>query len=251
MIGLRVQSPRGGTPHPPRTPRAGAVGAETHRARAVLLRAAVLAAVLATGLLSAGCGGAGWTHFRPAGESQAAGAGWIAQRTYRLPTGKPAVTVRLAARGRTETGEKGVASATLHVRIEIHNEGEKAFTLRPAEMRLLDDEGHAAGGADAYAGRNRTGALTVAGGADATYELVFALPAETDLADLGSVRLRWPYTCGGAEHTVTTKFVRIEEVHYYRPGYYHHPYYYDPWYYNHWYGPWPRGRFGVGYYHGW
>jgi len=209
-----------------------------------------LTLALAALLLSSGCGGANWTHFRPAGESQAAGAGWIAQRTYRLPTEKPAVTVRLAARGRTETGEQGVTFAALHVRARVENGGEKGFTLRPARMRLLDDEGNAITGAEAYAGRNRTGAITVAGGADATYELVFDLPAETDLADLGSVRLRWPYTYGGAEHTVTTKFVRIEEVYYYRPGYYR-PYYHDPWYDPYWYGPWRRSRFGVGYYHGW
>jgi len=201
-------------------------------------------------LPAGGCGGVSWTHFRPAGEHEAAGADWVARRTYRLPPEKPAVTVRLAARGRTETGEKGVAFAALHIRLRIENGSEKGFTLRPADMCLLDDEGHTVRGAEAYAGRSRTGAITVAGGADATYELVFDLPAEIDLANLGSFRLRWPYVYGGKKHTVTTKFVRLEEVYYYRPGYYR-PYYYDPWYDPYWHGPWPRGRFGVGYYHGW
>jgi len=211
---------------------------------------AATALALAAAVLAGGCSGVSWTHFRPAGKYAAAGADWVAQRTYRLPPDKPAVTVRLAARGRTETGEKGVTFAALHVRVGIENGGEKGFTLRPDEMRLLDDEGRTVAGAEAYAGRRRTGAITVAGGAKATYELVFDLPAETSLADLGSVRVRWPYACGDAEHTVTTKFVRIEEVYYYRPGYYR-PYYYDPWYEPYWYGPWPRHRFGVGYYHGW
>jgi len=208
------------------------------------------ALALAAGLLAAGCGGVNWTHFRPAGDYQPTGADWVAQCTYRLPPEKPAVTVRLAARGRTDTNEEGVSFSALHVRVGIDNAGEKALTLRPADVRLLDDEGHAAGGAEAYAGRNRTGTITVAGGADATYELVFDLPPETDLADLGSVRIRWPYVYDGGEETVTTKFLRIEQVYYYRPGPYH-PYYYDPWYYDHWHGPYPRHRFGYGFHHGW
>jgi len=209
-----------------------------------------MAAVLAAGLLAAGCGGVSWTHFRPAGESQAAGAGWVAQRTYRLPPGEAKVEVRLAARGRTDTNEKGVQYDALHVRLAIRNRSEHGFALTPKAARLLDDEGHTITGAEAYAGRSRTGAITVAGGAEATYELVFDLPAETRLADLGSVRLRLPYRWGEKRHEVAAKFLRIEEVYYYRPGYYH-PYYYDPWYDDYWYGPWPRGRFGVGYYHGW
>jgi len=206
--------------------------------------------VLAAGLLAAGCGGASYTHFRPAGDYDAAGTDWVAQRTYRVPPEKAAVTVRLAARGQTDTNDRGVEFATLHVRVGIDNSGEKAFTLKTADIRLLDDEGHAAGGADAYAGRNRAGTITVAGGVDATYELVFDLPPETQLKDLGSVRLRWPYVYGDAEHTVTTKFLRIENVHYYRPSYYR-PYYHDPWYDPYWYGPYPRHHFGYGYYHGW
>jgi len=212
--------------------------------------AGVLMVALALALLAAGCGGASYTHFRPAGEYEASGADWIAQRTYRVPTGKEAVTVRLAARGQTDTNDRGVTFAALHVRIAIENSGDKGFTLRLADIRLLDDEGNAVTGAEAYAGRDRTGAITVAGGVSATYELVFDLPPEASLSDLGSFRLQWPYVYDGNEHAMTTKFVRIEDVYYYRPGYYH-PYYYDPWYYDYWYGPYPRSRFGVGYYHGW
>ncbi|MFO8012770.1 MAG: hypothetical protein R6X20_05625 [Phycisphaerae bacterium] len=210
----------------------------------------ILPAALAAGLLAAGCGGVSYTHFRPAGDYDAAGTDWVAQRTYQVPPGTPAVTVRLAARGQTDTNDRGVEFATLHVRIGIENGGEKAITLKPADMRLLDDEGNAVTGADAYAGREPAGAITVAGGASATYELVFDLPPGTRLADLGSVRLKWPYVYDGDEHVVTTKFVRIEEVHYYRPSYYR-PYYYDPWYHPYWYGPYPRHHFGYGYYHGW
>ena len=212
--------------------------------------AAVLTIALAAALSAAGCGGAAYTHFRPAGDYKAAGTGWVAQRTYNVPPDTRAVTVRLAARGQTDTNDRGVEFATLHVRVDIENTGEKGFTLKTKEIRLLDDEGNAAGGADAYAGREPAGAITVAGGASATYELVFDLPATTNLKDLGSVRLKWPYVYDGAEHTVTTKFVRIEEVHYYRPTY-RGPYYYDPWYEPYWYGPYPRHHFGYGYYHGW
>jgi hypothetical protein len=211
---------------------------------------AVLTIALAAALSAAGCGGVSYTHFRPAGDYEAAGTDWVAQRTYAVPPGRSAVTVRLAARGQTDTNDRGVEFATLHVRIAIENTGEKGFTLKPSEMRLLDDEGRAVSGADAYAGREPAGAITVAGGASATYELVFDLPATTNLKDLGSVRLKWPYVYGGAEHSVTTKFVRIEEVHYYRPTY-RGPYYYDPWYDPYWYGPYPRHHFGYGYYHGW
>lgn len=212
---------------------------------------AILIIILAAGCLAAGCGGAAYTHFRPAGDYEAAGTGWVAQRTYNVPPDTRAVTVRLAARGQTDTNDRGVEFAALHVRVGIENTGEKGLTLKTKDIRLLDDEGNAAGGADAYAGRDRAGAITVAGGASATYELVFDLPPETRLSDLGSVRLEWPYVYDGTERTVTTKFLRIEEVHYYRPGYHRRPYYYDPWYDPYWYGPYPRHRFGYGYYHGW
>jgi len=219
------------------------------RRRSLAALAAVLAATLA-----AGCGGASYTHFRPAGDYQGAGADWVAKRVYHLPPGRQQVEVHLAARGRTDTTDKGVAFETLNVRLTIKNKGDNAFTLTPADIGLLDDEGNTLTGAEAYAGRNRTGTITVAGGAQATYELVFDLPPETHLADLGSVRIRWPYTCDAQTHTVTTKFLRIEEVYYYRPGYYYPygpPYHYDPWYYDYWYGPGWRPGFGSGYFHHW
>jgi len=213
-----------------------------------------VALAVAAGLV-AGCNGVSYTHFRPADNYRSAGADWLAKRVYTLPPGERQVEVHLAARGRTATNDKGVEFETLNVRLTIKNKGEKALTLTPADIRLLDDEGNTLTGAEAYAGRNRTGTITVAGGADATYELVFDLPPETDLSALGSVRVRWPYTYDDQTRTVTTKFLRIEEVYYYRPSYYYpygpSPYYHDPWYYDYWYGPGWRSRFGGGYYHYW
>jgi len=217
-------------------------------------RLARVAVGLALLLAAAGCGGANYTYFRPAGDYQAAGSDWIAQRAYRLPPDAGTVTVEIAARGRTAANEKGVTYESLNVRFRIENRGEAAFTLKPAAVRLLDDEGRRMTGAEAYAGRDRTEAITVAGGADATYELVFDLPGGTELKNLGSVRLEWPYQVGDTPDTVTTKFLRIEDVYYYTPGYYYpyHPYYYhDPWYHDYWYGPRPRHRFGGGFYGRW
>jgi len=217
--------------------------------------AAVLALALAA--TAAGCGGTRFTHFRPAGDYQAAGTGWVAKRIYTLPPETGQVKVEIAARGRTATNDKGVEYESLNVRFRIANRGEAAFTLKPADVRLLDDEGHRVQGAEGYAGRDRTGAITVAGGADATYELVFDLPTGTDLKNLGSVRIQWPYQVGDTRDTVTTKFLRIEDVYYYTPGYYYpyHPYYpyyyHDPWYYDYWYGPFPRHRVGAGFYGRW
>lgn len=210
-----------------------------------------LALVLAT--VAAGCGGTNFTYFRPAGDYQAAGSGWIAKRTYTLPPDTGKVTVEIAARGRTATNEKGVEYESLNVRFRVENRGEAAFTLKPGAVRLLDDEGRQIRGAEAYAGRNRTGAITVAGGTDAAYELVFDLPGGIELKNLGSIRVQWPYQAGETEDTVTTKFLRIEDVYYYTPAYYPYPpyYYHDPWYYDYWYGPWPRHRFGAGFHHHW
>jgi len=208
-----------------------------------------LTALLALAATAAGCGGTHYTHFRPAGDYQAAGSNWIAKRTYTLPPQTGKVKVEIAARGQTSTNDKGVEYALLNVRFRIENRGEEAFTLKPADVRLLDDEGRRVQGAEAYAGRNPTGTITVAGGTDATYELVFDLPSGTDLEDLGSVRVQWPYQVGDTKATLTTKFLRIEDVYFYAPGCY--PYYYNAPWYDYWYGPGPRYRVWAGYYHGW
>ena len=210
-----------------------------------------LLVAVAAALAATGCSTARYTHFRPAGEFQGAGANWVAKRVYDLPPGSNEVKVQIAARGRTDENERGIAYDTLHVRLEIANGGQSAFTLDPAAVKLLDDEGRAVEGAEAYAGRNRTGTITIAGGAGATYELVLDLPGSARLEDVGSLRLAWSYRYGDKTHEVTTKFIKIEQVNYYYP-YYYPPYYdYDPWYYHPGYGPWGRRRFGFGYYHGW
>jgi len=214
-------------------------------------RTAPLLLILAAALGGAGCASGRYTHFRPAGEYQGAGTGWVAKRVYDLPPGSREVKVRIAARGRSDENERGVTYETLHVRLEIDNGGTSAFTLDPAAVRLLDDEGRAVEGAEAYAGRNRTGTITIAAGASAVYDLVLDLPAAAPLADVGSLRLVWPYRYGETAQEVTTKFIKIDEVNYYYP-YHYAPYpYYDPWFYDPWYGPWGRRRIGIGYYHGW
>ncbi len=209
-------------------------------------RAAGLLVMLAAALAATGCSSARYTYFRPAGEYQAAGASWVAKRTYDLPPGTREVKVHVAARGRSQENERGVAYDTLHVRLEIENGGQAAFTLDPAAVKLLDDEGRVVEGAEAYAGRNRTGTITIAAGASAVYELVLDLPADARLQDIGSLRLAWPYRYGDKTQEVTTKFIKIDQVNYYYPDYHPAYYHYDPRY-----GPWGRRRFGSGYYRGW
>ena len=212
---------------------------------------AVLLVTLAAALAATGCSSARYTYFRPAGEYEGAGANWVAKRVYGLPPGTREAKVQIAARGRSNENERGVAFDTLHVRLEIENGGQAAFTLDPADIRLLDDEGRAVEGAEAYAGRNRTGTITIAGGAGAAYDLVLDLPGSARLQDVGSLRLAWPYRYGDKAYEVTTKFIKIDQVNYYYP-YQYPPYpYYDPWLHDPWYGPWGRRRIGVGYYHGW
>jgi hypothetical protein len=225
------------------TPMDGAVGGGQRRTAGLLM---VLAALATTG-----CTSARHVYFRPAGEYQGAGADWVAKRVYSLPPGSREVKVQIAARGKTDENDRGVTFDTLHVRLEIENGGQSAFTLDPATVRLLDDEGRAVEGAEAYAGRNRTGTITIAAGAGAAYDLVLDLPGSARLQDVGSLRLAWPYRYGDKAQQVTTKFIKIEQVNYYYP-YHYPPYgYYDPWFYDPWYGPWGRRRSGFGYYHGW
>lgn len=205
--------------------------------------------LLAAAMASAGCGGESYVHFRPAGDFKAAGAGWIAKIAYDLPPESREVKVEVSARGATATNERGVAYERLNVRFSIRNGGAAAFALDPAEVKFLDDEDRQVAGAEAYAGRNRTGAFSIAGGAEGTYELVFDLPGDVQLTRLGSVRVAWPYRYGGKAYQVVTKFIRIEEVNYYYPAYYP----YDPGYSDPWYGPypppWPHRHFhgGFGY----
>lgn len=214
-------------------------------------RAAGLLVMFAAALAATGCASGQYVYFRPAGEYQGAGANWVAKRVYGLPPGTREVKVQIAARGRSEENERGVMYDTLHVRLEIENGGKSAFTLDPAAVKLLDDEERAVEGAEAYAGRNRTGTITIAAGAGAAYELVLDLPADARLQDIGSLRLAWPYRYGDKVYEVTTKFIKIDQVNYYYPDYHPAYYRYDPWYYDPWYGPWGRRRLGMGYYHGW
>jgi len=210
-----------------------------------------LPAILAAALAATGCASARHTYFRPAGDYQGAGANWVAKQVYRLPPGSEGVEVQIAARGTSNENERGVVYDTLHVRMEIENRGKSAFTLDPAAVKLLDDEGRAVEGAEAYAGRNRTGTITIAAGAGATYELVIDLPGSVRLQDVGSLRLAWPYRYGEQTYEVTTKFIKIDQVNYYYPHYHPAYPYYDPWFHDPWYGPWGRRRIGIGYYHGW
>ncbi|HUU10757.1 MAG TPA: hypothetical protein VM431_09480 [Phycisphaerae bacterium] len=206
----------------------------------------LLLAALASAPALTGCTTAQHVYFRPSGAYQSAGSDWLAKRTYNLPPGSKDVRVEVAARGRIDTNERGVVYDSLHVRLGVENGGESAFSLDPAAVRLLDDEGGVVAGAEAYAGRNRTGKITIAAGAHAAYELVFDLPATIRLENLGSLRVAWPYRYGDKDDTVTTKFIKVEEVNYYYPRPYP-----DPWYYDPWSSPWGHRHMGAGYYHGW
>lgn len=222
------------------------------RRRLALRRRVLAAAVLAAAALAgAGCGGPTYVYFRPAENVRGAGAGWVAKAVYDLPPESRQVAVEVSARGTVETPEGGTTRERLSVLLAVRNRGEASFALDPAQVRLLDDEGRELAGAQAYAGRNRTGAIAIAGGAEAAYELVFDLPATIRFDRLGSVRIAWPYRYGDKAYEGATKFICIDEVNYYYPT----PYYYDPWYGDPWYGPhrrpWPRHRVGIGFSGGW
>jgi hypothetical protein len=203
----------------------------------------------ALALSATGCGPE-YVYFRPAENPQAASPGWIAQGRYNLPPGTMSVAAEISARGIIEKQKHEEERRTMEVRFSVRNRGPAPWTLDPATVKIVDDEGRATVGVRAYLNKTPVGPVTVGGGARATFTLVFDVPADVRFESLGSLRVIWPYRYGDSALEVSTKFVRIEEVTYYYPDYYYYPpyygpypyppygpYYQDPWYYDPWYGP--------------
>jgi len=215
--------------------------------RSVVLGLTVLA-------LAAGCGPE-YIHFRPAESPEAASSGWLAKGTFQVPPGLRVVAVDLAMRGTTGESDRGVAYEALHVRLEADNHGSADFSLDPATVRVIDDDGRTQVGAEAYRGKTRLAAIHLHPGDSEVYELIFDLPAGTRFERLGSVRLVWPYRYGDKAFEATAKFIKVDEVYYYTPyradPYYYYGPYYDPWYPYYPYHGWPGwyGGFHGGYYH--
>lgn len=213
------------------------------------------ALVALAAVVTGGCGRTEYVAFRPAVAPVPAAPEWIAEGHIQVPPESPAVDVGLSGRGVIDEHKSGALEQRFLVRMQVTNHGDKPFQLAPGAASLLDDDGREAVGAEVESGGPRSGTLEVAPGRTATYELIMNLPSGARFETVGSLRLRWPYRYGDADHKAETKFLKIEQVHYYRPGYYdpwYYPYYgpyYYPYYYGE-YGPAWHWRFGFGYSHG-
>jgi hypothetical protein len=185
-------------------------------------------------ILAGGCGQE-YVNFMPAVSPQAAAPGWVAKGQYRLPPGVGAVTVDLSARGEIVRGKQDVEAEEVDIHVTIRNRGPSAFTLDPAAVRLVDDEGRAVFGATGYRGKAETGAIQVAGGANDAVVLVFQLPPNIRFATMGSFQFIWPCRYGDRAFETRTKFIKVEDVYYNYPGY-SYPGYYYPYYYPYHYG---------------
>ncbi|MCX5677094.1 MAG: hypothetical protein NTX87_19065 [Planctomycetota bacterium] len=217
----------------------------------------------ALALAASGCGPE-YIYFRPAENPQGASPGWIAQGKYNLPPDTQSAEVEISARGVIEKPKKAEERRMMEVRFSVRNRGPAPWTLEPATVRIIDDEDRVMVGARAYRDKNPVGTLSVGQGTQATFLLVFDMPAGANFEAIGSLHIIWPYKYGDKAFTVNTKFVRIEEVTYYYPDYYGYPYYppyygpypygpygpyspYGPYYYDPWlYGPGPYGYPGYG-----
>jgi len=218
-------------------------------------------------LLAAGCGPE-YVYFRPAQNPEGASPGWVAQGKYNLPPGTQSVEAEISVRGVIEKQKNAEPRRLLEVRFTARNRGPSPWTLDPATVKVIDDEGRATVGARAYLNKESVGTITVGGGNRTAFLLVFVMPPNMRFESIGSLRVIWPYRYADKPYEVATKFVRIEEVAYYYPDYYYGypyyppsygpypyppfgPYYYDPWYYDPWYGPYYgyRGYRGYGRHH--
>jgi len=224
------------------------------RVKRSVVRASGWAMILgALVLVVAGCGPE-YIYFRPAENPEGASPGWVAQGKYDLPPGTQSAEVEISARGVIEKEKNGEGNKRiLEVRFSVRNRGAAPWTLEPATVRVIDDEGRVIVGARAYRDKNPVGTLMTGGGMRTTFLLVFDMPNEISFKAIGSLRVVWPYKYGDKAFVVNTKFVRIEEVTYYYPDYYGYPYGpypYGPPYYGP-YGPYAYPPYGPYYYDPW
>jgi hypothetical protein len=224
------------------------------RVKRNVARASGYTLLLATlALVASGCGPE-YVYFRPAENPQGASPGWIAQGKYNVPPDTQSAEVEISVRGVIEQHKKAEEKRMMEVRFSVRNRGPAPWTLEPATVRIIDDEDRVMVGARAYRDKNPVGTLSVGGGMQATFLLMFDMPAGADFEAIGSLRVIWPYKYGDKAFAVNTKFVRIEEVTYYYPDYYGYPYGpypYGPPYYGSYYGPYPYPPYGPYYYAPW
>jgi len=202
-------------------------------------RAGARVALLGLALAAAGCGPT-YVYFRPVEGAQAAGPGWVARGEYRVPPEMPYVNVSLSARGTIGKNPRGVEFEQVNVQVAVVNRAPQPWLLNPAEVKLVDDDGRAVTGAEAYRGRNRVQEIQVPPGAGDRLELVIELPPPIRFSSMGSFVLIWPYRYGDKMYESRAKFLKIEQVNYYYPdSYYYYPYGYSyPYPYPYSYGPW-------------
>ena len=180
-----------------------------------------------------GCGRTQYVAFRPAVAPVPAPPEWTAEGRLQVPPESAAVDVGLSARGVIDQRKSGASEQRLLVRMRMTNHGDQPFRVDPGAVSLADDDGREAAGAEVDSGGPRSGPIQVGPGQTAAYELILNLPSGARFETIGSLRLRWPYRYGDIARKAETKFLKIEEVHYYRPDYcdpWYYPYY-DPYYY--------------------
>jgi hypothetical protein len=74
-------------------------------------------------------------------------------------------------------------------------------------VKLVDDDGRAVTGAEAYRGRNRVQEIQVPPGAGDRLELVIELPPPIRFSSMGSFVLIWPYRYGDKTYEGRAKFL--------------------------------------------
>jgi hypothetical protein len=127
---------------------------------------------------------------------------------FLLPPDTGVVQAVVYGYGLTVPATSGAPRSYMMVYAYFDNVGDSHLDVDLPAARLTDDEGRAVVGAFAYRQGSPMNRLSIAPRSTEDVYIGFALPRGTDLAALGSVTVRLPYSYWGVPYTAVMKFLQ-------------------------------------------
>jgi hypothetical protein len=150
--------------------------------------------------------------FSPVAPAVASSSGWKGSGQYSLPPGIGAVTMSVSAAGGTTTDAAGRPVQALDISLTVANNGNQALALDPAGARLVDSGGRLLVGATAFSGSTVVSTITISPGGKDDLQLVFYLPASSQLQDMSTASVHWPYSYGNQTYAVDLEFAQGSQI---------------------------------------